>query len=132
LALAHSTGMRRWEAQEAHVAGRVGLAVAAQQWSADLLPVVHRRARQARQALDGVAGWRVREPVDEPTGIVTMVGGDPVATRAGLLEDGFVTSAVPTSRSADLDAPVLRVSTAAWVTGQDVEALAQALAARTK
>ena len=132
LAPTRCTGMQRWEAQEAHIAGWVGLSVAAQQWTQDLLPVGHARATQARELLDGVAGWTVREPVDEPTGITTLVGGDPVATRAGLLEDGFVTSAVPTSRSDDLDRPVLRVSTAAWVTDTDLERLAEALRERTK
>ena len=85
-----------------------------------------------RTVLDGVGGWQVREPVDEPTGITTLVGGDPIGTRAGLLEDGFVTSAIPTSRSDDLDAPVLRVSTAAWVEPSQVDALAAALVRRTK
>ena len=132
LAPTHGTQMQRWESQESHVAGRVGLAVAAQQWEPALLPAVHARARQAREVLDGVAGWTVREPVDEPTGITTLVGGDPFGTRSGLLEDGFVTSAVPTSRADDLNRPVLRVSTAAWVTPDDLEALAAALAARTK
>lgn len=132
LAPAHGTGMRRWEAQEAHVAGRFGLAVAAQEWDAGLPAVLQARAVTARRVLDGVAGWRVREPVDEPTGITTLVGGDPLGTRAGLLEDGFVTSAVPVSRSDDLDAPVLRVSTAAWVTDDQLQALAAALPARTK
>jgi pyridoxal 5-phosphate dependent beta-lyase len=132
LAPAHGTGMRRWESQEAHVAGRVGFALAVQQWDTDLLAPVVERAAQARSVLDGVAGWRVREPVDEPTGITTLVGGDPFATRAGLLEDGFVTSAIGVSRSDDLDAPVLRVSTAAWVTTSQLDALARALADRTK
>ena len=132
LAPAHGSGMRRWEAQEAHVAGRVGLAVAAQQFQPGLHALVRERAAQARSALDGVAGWRVREPVDEPTGITTLVGGDPFATRAGLLEDGYVTSAIPVSRSDDLDAPVLRVSTAAWTTPGQLDALAGALTARTK
>lgn len=132
LAPTHCTGMQRWETQEAHVAGRVGLAVAAGQWTPDVLPAIHRAAVQARELLDGVAGWQVREPVGEPTGITTLVGGDPFATRAGLLEDGFVTSAVPASRSADLDAPVLRVSTAAWVAAADLERLAPALLRRTK
>ncbi|MEX2288879.1 MAG: aminotransferase class V-fold PLP-dependent enzyme [Mycobacteriales bacterium] len=132
LAPTHCTGMQRWETQEAHIAGRVGLAVAAGQWTPTLLPEIHRRAAQARELLHGVAGWQVREPVGEPTGITTLVGGDPFATRAGLLEDGWVTSAVPAGRSADLDAPVLRVSTAAWVTAADLERLAPALLRRTK
>jgi pyridoxal 5-phosphate dependent beta-lyase len=132
LAPTHGDGMLRWESQEAHVAGRVGLAVAVEQWTPDLLAAVQAPARQARELLDGVAGWQVREPVDEPTGITTLVGGDPFATRAGLLEDGFITSAVPTSRADDLDQPVLRVSTGAWVTRGDLQALAEALAVRTK
>ena len=126
------TGIRRWENSEAHVAGRVGLAAALEQWTPELLPRVHRLAATARSVLDGVAGWVVREPVDEPTGITTLSGGDPFGTRAGLLEEGFLTSAIPTSRSADLDAPVLRVSTASWVEDQQIDAFAQALAARTK
>lgn len=131
LAPLNGTGMRRWEAQEAHVAGRFGLAVAAQEWDAGLPAVLQARAVTARRVLDGVAGWRVREPVDEPTGITTLIGGDPLGTRAGLLEDGFITSAVPAGRSDDLAAPVLRVSTAAWVTDDQLHALARALPART-
>ena len=132
--LAPTTGSRgrRWDSQEAHVAGRVGLAVAVDQWDPAVLPVVHRLAAHARSALDGVAGWSVREPVDEPTGITTLEGGDPLGTRAGLLEDGFVTAAVPASRADDLAGPVLRVSTAAWVEPAELDALAGALARRTK
>ena len=132
LAPTHGSGMQRWESQEAHVAGRVGLAVAVEQWTPELLPVVHERAATARRLLDGVAGWAVREPLDEPTGITTLVGADPFGTRSALLERGFITSAVPTSRSDDLDRPVLRVSTAAWVAPDDLEALARELAAGTK
>ncbi|MGI8538131.1 MAG: aminotransferase class V-fold PLP-dependent enzyme [Mycobacteriales bacterium] len=132
LAPTHGTGMRRWESQEAHIAGRVGLSVALREWTPDLLAHGHRLAAQARTLLAGVAGWQVREPVAEPTGITTLAGGDPVATRAGLLKEGFVTSAVPASRSDDLTAPVLRVSTAAWVQDAELEALAGALAARTR
>ena len=127
-----ATGAQRWESHEAHVAGRVGLAQAVLQWTPDVIPVLHERAVQARELLDGVAGWQVREPRDEPTGITTLVGGDPFAARAALLEQGFVTSAIPTVRSADLDRPVLRVSTAAWVEPTDLEALAAALEITTK
>ena len=126
------THARRWDSSEAHVAGRIGLAVAVAQWDPDVLPVVHERARHARSVLDGVSGWRVREPLDEPTGITTLVGGDPVATRAALLDDGFVVSAIPTTRSDDLDVPVLRVSTAAWVEPAQLDALADVLPRRTR
>ena len=132
LAPTRGTGMQRWEAQEAHIAGWVGLAVAVEQWTPAVTAVVHERARLARRLLDGIAGWQVREPVDEPSGITTLVGHDPVGTRAGLLEKGFITSAVPTSRSDDLDRPVLRVSTAAWVEEADLEALARDLEITTK
>jgi hypothetical protein len=62
----------------------------------------------------------------------TLVGGDPFATRAALLDKGLVTSAIPTSRSDDLDRPVLRVSTAPWIGQADLEALVRDLAAATK
>jgi pyridoxal 5-phosphate dependent beta-lyase len=132
LAPTRGTGMQRWEAQESHIAGRVGLAVAVQQWTPALLPVLQQRAATARALLDGVAGWRVCEPRDEPTGMTTLVGGDPAGTRAGLLEEGLVTSAVPTSRSDDLDRPVLRISTAPWVDDADLQVLVRALERRTK
>lgn len=132
LAPVNETGMRRWESQESHIAGRVGLAVAAAQWSPAVVAVALARASYARTVLDGVAGWQVREPVDEPTGITTLQGGDPVGTRLGLLEEGFVVSAIPAGRAADLTGPVLRISTAAWVTDDDLDALADALARRTK
>lgn len=132
LAPTRCTGMQRWEAQEAHVAGWVGLACAVEQWTPQLLPAIHQRARAARQLLDGAGGWVVREPVDEPSGITTLVGGDPVATREALLAQGFITSAIPTSRSDDLDRPVLRVSTAAWVDEEDLTALAAVLDVTTR
>ncbi len=119
------TGMARFDTPEAHVAGRVGLAVAAGEWSRELTPVILSRASYARQVLAG-RGWQVVEPVDEPTGITTLRGGDPVQARATLLERGFLVSAVPAGRSPDLDEPVLRVSTAAWVSEADLDALADA------
>lgn len=120
-------GVRRFETPEANVAGRVGLAVAVGEWTPELLPLVHARAAQLRTLLADRPGWRVVEPVDEPTGITTLVGGDPVPVRAALLEQGVISSAVPTTRAADLAAPVLRLSTAAWVTADDVERVAAAL-----
>jgi pyridoxal 5-phosphate dependent beta-lyase len=128
------TGVRRWESPESHVAGRLGLAVAAREWLPALLPVVHQRAGEARRRLAGVGGWQVVEPLAEPTGITTLLppaGADPVATRTGLLADGFLVSAVPTSRAEDVSVPVLRVSTPAWVTDDQLDGLAGALARRT-
>ena len=116
-------GVRRFESMEANIAGRAGLSVAVQEWTPELLPVIHARAAQLRELLADLRGWRVVEPVDAPTGITTIVGDDPVRLRTALLEQGFVTSVVPTSRADDVDRPVLRMSTAAWVTPDDVERL---------
>jgi pyridoxal 5-phosphate dependent beta-lyase len=129
--LAHTlhAGVRRFEQSEANIAGRVGLAVAVGEWTPALLPVVRERARQARGLLD-VGGWQVVEPQDEPSGITTLLapdGVDPEAVRAALLARGAVVSVVPASRAAELDRPVLRVSTAAWVRPDDLDALAAAL-----
>ena len=128
LAPAHGDGMLRWESQEAHVAGRVGLALAAGEWSPPVGRAAVEVAAYGREVLARVPGWTVREDVEEPTGITTLVGGDPVAARAALLERGLLVSAVPTSRSDDLSDPVLRVSTAAWVQREHLDALAAALA----
>jgi selenocysteine lyase/cysteine desulfurase len=80
----------------------------------------------AREALSRTP-WIPREPVAEPSGITTLVGGDPFATRAALLEQGVLVSAVPAGRSPDLTEPVLRVSTGPWVTEADLDRLADAL-----
>ena len=130
-AAAHLEGLRRFDAPETHVAGRVGLGVAVQEWTPALLPQVHALAAHARRAL-AATPWTVVEPVDEPSGITTLVpppGEDVPATRLRLLAHGVVTSAVPATRSADLDGPVLRVSTAAWVDPAALDALAGLLRA---
>jgi pyridoxal 5-phosphate dependent beta-lyase len=125
--------VRRIESMEAGIAARAGLATAAAEWTPELLPLVRARTRRLREALaDGP--WHPCEDLDEDTGITTVrgpEGTDPVALRAELLEEGLLTSAVPVVRAADMDRPVLRVSTAAWVTDDDVDALVAALARRT-
>ncbi len=122
-------GMRRFDAAETHVAGRVGFARAVAEWTPPLQRAAHRLADHAREFL-GQTPWHVVEPVGEPTGTTTLLppaGVDVDATRAGLLADGFVTTAVPASRAADLSGPVLRVSTAAWVEPAALDRLADAL-----
>lgn len=123
------TAMARYDSAESNVAGRVGLAVAARTWSPALLPVVQAAARAARVLLEGAGGWRVVEPVAEPTGITTLRHGhaDPGAVRAALLAEDILVGAVPQTRAADLSGPLLRVATAAWVTPGDLERLAMAL-----
>jgi hercynylcysteine S-oxide lyase len=128
--------MRAFESGEAHVAGRVGLVVAIGEHLAAGPDRV--RARLAavgsatRELLDGVGGWRVVEPDDEPTATTTLRppdGVDVVAARSVLLsEHGIVVSAIGPERApGEMTGPVLRVSPHLDVALEDLEALAAAL-----
>ncbi|GAA3177209.1 ergothioneine biosynthesis PLP-dependent enzyme EgtE [Blastococcus jejuensis] len=128
--------LRAFESGEAHVAGRVGLVVAVGDHVAAGPDRVRERlaalGRATRQVLDGVAGWRVVEPGDEPTATTTLLppdGVDVVATRARLLtEHGIVTSAIGPERApGEMTGPVLRVSPHLDADVDDLEALAAAL-----
>jgi pyridoxal 5-phosphate dependent beta-lyase len=124
-----AVGMARYDSAEANVAGRVGLSVAARSWSPALIPVIASAGAAARVLLGGAGGWQVVEPVDEPTGITTLrhESADPVVVRDRLLAEGFLTGVVPVHRAADLDRPLLRVSSHAWVTPGHLDGLASAL-----
>jgi len=128
--------MRAFESGEAHVAGRVGLVVAIGEHLAAGPDRVRERlgaiGRATRQLLDGVGGWRVIEPVDEPTATTTLDppdGVDVVATRTRLLNDhGIVVSAIGPERApGEMTGPVLRVSPHLDASIDDLEALAAAL-----
>jgi len=122
-------GMQRFDGSDPNVAGRVGLSLAARTWSPALLAAVQAAAGAARVLLQDAGGWRVVEPVDEPSGITTLAHpkADPLATRQALLDAGVLVGGVTVNRSRDTQQPVLRVSTAAWVNPSDLEALAAAL-----
>jgi pyridoxal 5-phosphate dependent beta-lyase len=128
--------LRAFESGEAHVAGRVGLVLAVgEHLAAGPLRVRERLAalgRAGREVLDGAAGWRVVEPLDEPTATTTLRppdGVDVVTTRARLLtEQGLVTTAIGTQRApGEMTGPVLRVSPHLDASLDDLEALAAAL-----
>ena len=128
--------LRAFESGEAHVAGRVGLVLAVGEHLAAGPDRVRKRlaglGRGAREVLEGVAGWRVVEPRDEPTATTTLRppdGVDVVTTRARLLtEHGIVTTAIPPQRApGEMTGPVLRVSPHLDSTLDDIEALAAAL-----
>jgi hercynylcysteine S-oxide lyase len=128
--------LRAFESGEAHVAGRVGLVVAVGDHLAAGPDRVRERlaalGRATRELLDGVAGWRVVEPVDEPTATTTLRPPDGVGlveTRTRLLvEHGIVTSAIGPERApGEMTGPVLRVSPHLDATIDDLEALAAAL-----
>jgi pyridoxal 5-phosphate dependent beta-lyase len=128
--------MRAFESGEAHIAGRVGLVVAVGEHVAALPDRARERlagiGRATRQVLDGVDGWRVIEPFEEPTATTTLAppdGVDVVDTRARLLtEHGIVVSAIGPERApSEMTGPVLRVSPHLDATIDDLEALAAAL-----
>jgi pyridoxal 5-phosphate dependent beta-lyase len=128
--------MRAFESGEAHVAGRVGLVVAVGEHLAAGPHRVRERlaalGRATRELLDGVGGWRVIEPLAEPTATTTLHppdGVDVVETRTRLLtEHGIVLSAIGRERApGEMTGPVLRVSPHLDATVDDLEALAAAL-----
>ena len=128
--------VRAFESGEAHVAGRVGLVVAVGDHLAAGPDRVRERlaavGRVTRELLDGVRGWRIVEPVDEPTATTTLrppAGVDVVETRTRLLvEHGIVVTAIGPERApGEMTGPVLRVSPHLDATVGDLEALAAAL-----
>ena len=124
------TGAGQLATGEASIAARVGLAVALDELAAaGPDPVFARIAAlgvHARARLDGLAGWSVQEPPDEPSGIVTLAHPteDPVAAAARLLAAGVATTAIPAARApADLACGVLRVSLHAYCQAEDLDRL---------
>ncbi len=121
---------------ESAMVARVGLAVAVGELVAAGPHTVSSRitaiGMSARQRLDEVAGWRVGEPLAEPSAIVTLIppsGVDPHAVRdriytgAGILTSAFATARAPR----DMSGPLLRVSPHIYTEPDGIEALAQAL-----
>jgi pyridoxal 5-phosphate dependent beta-lyase len=128
--------MRAFESGEGHIAGRVGLVLATGEHVAAGPHRVRERlaalGRATRERLDGVAGWRAVEPVEEPTATTTLRppdGVDVAATGARLLaEHGIVTTAIGPERApGELTGPVLRISPHLDATLEDLETLAAAL-----
>jgi hercynylcysteine S-oxide lyase len=128
--------LRAFESGEAHVAGRVGLVLAVGEHLAAGPERVRARlsalGRASREVLEGVAGWRVVEPLEEPTATTTLRppdGADVVTTRARLLtEHGIVTTAIGPERApGEMTGPVLRISPHLDAAADDLEALAAAL-----
>ncbi|MCK0176376.1 ergothioneine biosynthesis PLP-dependent enzyme EgtE [Mycolicibacterium sp. F2034L] len=133
------TVAQRLEHGEANAAARVGFSVAVGEHLAlgpaavrDRLAAV---GRQTREALGVVPGWRVVEPVDEPTAITTLEqDADPHRVRAWLIaERGIVTTACDSRRAPhELKRPVLRLSPHVDLTADQLEFTAAALADAAK
>lgn len=127
-------GATRVELYEAPVSARVGFAAALAELSSYGIEAVSARivelGRHARDRLDGVAGWRVREPVDEPTGMVTLRHDrlEPAEVAARLREQDILVAAVPADRGPrEGHPPLLRASCHAYADEGDVEGLGVAL-----
>ncbi|WP_223166788.1 aminotransferase class V-fold PLP-dependent enzyme [Nonomuraea sp. SYSU D8015] len=107
-------GAIRYEGSEGAIAARFALGVAAGEHRPDLHMHLADLGRTARHILDGAGGWRVIEPLDEPSAIVTLTPprGDSVAdARTRAAEAGLLISSAPVARAPlDLGEPVLRVS----------------------
>ena len=123
--------------RESHVAGRVGLGVAAREHLEVGPRAVWERlaavGRATREALDGLGSWEVVGPVGEPSAITALrptAGQDVMATRSRLLNDhGIVTTGQQVFRAPrDMTAPTLRVSPHVDATADDVIRLRTALA----
>jgi pyridoxal 5-phosphate dependent beta-lyase len=128
-ALAHS---------EVNVAAQLGLSVALGEHAAAGPDRIRARLAEAgaqtRTALGDVPGWRVVEPVDEPSAITTLTppdGVDAQDVRARLItEHRIVTTYAGIERAPrDMSAPALRVSPHVDVTDAELETLAAALVA---
>ncbi|GAA3219351.1 ergothioneine biosynthesis PLP-dependent enzyme EgtE [Nonomuraea helvata] len=129
-------GAVRYESAESAVAARAGLGVAVLEHHALGPPAVHAHladlGRTARGVLDGAGGWRVAEPLDEPSALVTLrppPGDTAEAAAVRAAESALLVSVVPTARAPlDLREPVLRVSPPPGTPLETLHALARVLA----
>ena len=133
--------MHTLELGEANVAARVGYSVALGEHLATGPDQVRERlaqlGRMTRTALADVKGWRVVEPLDEPTAITTLTpteGADPQKVREWLIaERGIVTTYAEVLRAPlEMTAPVLRASPHVDSTAEDLDQFAEALAAAVR
>lgn len=132
--------LHRLEHGETNLAARLGFSVALGEHLAAGAERVRARIAEVgamtRQALADVDGWRVVEPVDEPTAITSLTpppGVDPQKVRAWLIaERGIVTTYAGVERAPfELTAPVLRASPHVDATSDDLGRFAEALAVAT-
>lgn len=131
------TVLQQLEHGESNAAARVGFSVAIGEHLAAGVQQVRTRlaevGRLTRAAMADVPGWRVVEPVDEPTAITTLAptdGADPHRVRAWLIaERRIVTTACDARRAPlELTVPVLRLSPHVDVTADELGQAAAALA----
>jgi pyridoxal 5-phosphate dependent beta-lyase len=123
-------GVARLATGEASIAARVGWGVALDELETAGPDTVFSRIAAlgalARTRLDGIGGWRAQEPLDEPSGLVTLAhpDQDPVECAARLFAEGITTTAIPADRvPTDLASGVLRISLHAYCDEGDLDRL---------
>ncbi|MBP1817856.1 ergothioneine biosynthesis PLP-dependent enzyme EgtE [Mycobacterium sp. OAE908] len=125
---------------ETNIAARVGYSIALGEHLAagpeNIRDGLAQVGRMTRTALADVKGWRVVEPVDEPTAITTLEpvdGADPQRVRSWLIaERGIVTTYAELQRAPfEMTTPVLRASPHVDTTAEDLDQFAEALAVAT-
>lgn len=131
------TVLQQLEHGESNAAARVGFSVAIGEHLAageqQVRVCLAEVGPLTRAVMADVPGWRVVEPVDEPTAITTLAptdGADPHRVRAWLIaERRIVTTACDARRAPrELTAPVLRLSPHIDVTADELGQTAAALA----
>jgi pyridoxal 5-phosphate dependent beta-lyase len=130
--------MQSLDLGEANIAARVGYSVALGEHlaagPAQVRDRLARVGRMTRTALANVKGWRVVEPIDEPTAITTLEpvdGADPQEVRAWLIAERAIVTTYAEMRRAPFEmiAPVLRASPHVDTTAEDLDQFAEALVA---
>lgn len=133
-----SSVLQRLEHGEANLAARVGFSVAVGEHLAYGPARVRERlaevGRTTRTALADVPGWRVVEPVEEPSAITTLIptdGADPKTVRERLIaEHAIVTTYADVQRAPfEMTSPVLRASPHVDANDDDLARFAEALTA---
>ncbi|MGI5282370.1 ergothioneine biosynthesis PLP-dependent enzyme EgtE [Nonomuraea polychroma] len=131
-------GAIRYEGSEGAIAARIGLGVAAREHQALDPAAVHAHLAGlggiARRILDGAGGWRVVEPLDEPSALVTLrppPGDSAEDARSRAAGAGLLVGAAPVARAPlDLPEPVLRVSPPPGTPPETLHTLARVLEGR--
>ena len=129
--------VRRLESEEAHVAGRVGLAVAVREHlalgSEAVAAGLEDVGRRTRAAVAELPGWQVACP-DAPAGAITGLeateGQDVSVVRDRMLREHRIltTACLPWRAPGELRTPLLRVSPHLGLSDDDLERLVRALA----
>ncbi|MEO3868723.1 ergothioneine biosynthesis PLP-dependent enzyme EgtE [Nonomuraea sp. B12E4] len=129
-------GAARYETSEGVIAARIGLGAAALEHRELGPAALHAHladlGRTARGLLDGAGGWRVAEPLDEPSALVTLrppAGDTAERAVARAAAASLIVSVAPAARAPlHLREPVLRVSPPPGTSLETLHALARVLA----